>query len=200
MLVSLGNPSPARMEALAAQLADKPLTYPEVGATRHPDSMPAGYTHDRWSVRVGGDRRAYELGRDALTNWQSHRALGARLTPENPPLRPDQVVLFTIPTGPFQTLVPCRIVYVSEEDERFGFAYGTLPGHPERGEESFHIVRIPSGEVTFEIVAFSRPADLAVRLAGPVARWMQRRGTRTYLEGVRRYVEDHLPPHRSDGP
>jgi uncharacterized protein (UPF0548 family) len=35
--------------------------------------------------------------------------------------------------GPIR--VPCRVVYVLDEPERRGFAYGTLPGHPESGEE-----------------------------------------------------------------
>src|SRR5262249_59666945 len=38
------------------------------------------------------------------------------------------------------TVNVCRIVYVVEEDGpvvRYGFAYGTLPGHVECGEERF---------------------------------------------------------------
>jgi uncharacterized protein (UPF0548 family) len=34
-----------------------------------------------------------------------------------------------------------------------------LTGHPERGEEAFHVERSTDGEVTFGVVAFSRPAD-----------------------------------------
>ena len=36
----------------------------------------------------------------------------------------------------------CRIVYVIDEQgssERYGFAYGTLPDHMERGEERFTV-------------------------------------------------------------
>ena len=43
--------------------------------------------------------------------------------------------------GPVQMVVPCRIVSVFKEVDSFGFAYGTLPGHPERGEESFVLER-----------------------------------------------------------
>jgi uncharacterized protein (UPF0548 family) len=88
-------------------------------------------------------------------------------------------------------LVPCRIVAVTDDDQTFGFAYGTLPGHPERGEEAFHVHRSGGGEVTFEVVVFSRPADPLVRLSGPIGRWMQTRTTRGYLEGVRAYVDRH---------
>ena len=101
------------------------------------------------------------------------------------------MVVAAIPLGPVTAIVPCRIVYVTDETDRFGFAYGTLSGHPERGEESFHIVRTPSGQVTFEIVAFSRPSDLLVKLGRPAARLMQVRSSKRYLSGVRKYVDSH---------
>jgi uncharacterized protein (UPF0548 family) len=114
--------------------------------------------------------------------------LGAHLIPENPPLEVGQVVVLALPLGPLTVIAPCRIVYTTDEADRFGFAYGTLPGHPERGEESFHIVRIP-GKITFEIVAFSKPADPLVRLGGPIARFAQVQSTVKYLVGLRRYVD-----------
>lgn len=81
-------------------------------------------------------------------------------------------------------VIPCRVVYSADETGRAGFAYGTLPGHPEVGEEAFHVLRCPSGEVTFEVTAFSRPGDLVSRLAGPVGRVVQKSVTRRYLQSV----------------
>jgi uncharacterized protein (UPF0548 family) len=85
-------------------------------------------------------------------------------------------------------------VSVTDDESRYGFAYGTLPGHPERGEEAFHVVRTGDGEVSFEVVAFSRPADRLARLGSPIARLIQTRVTRGYLDGVRSYV---TAPHRT---
>ena len=46
----------------------------------------------------------------------------------------------------------CRIVAVVNEPDRFGFAYGTLGTHPQRGEESFIVTR--SGDASrFDVVA-----------------------------------------------
>jgi Domain of unknown function (DUF1990) len=76
---------------------------------------------------------------------------------------------------PFLALVaPCRIVSVVDEVTRWGFAYGTLPGHPEQGEEVFVVSIAPDETVRFEIVAFSRPADLLVRLSGSLNNWSER--------------------------
>lgn len=55
----------------------------------------------------------------------------------------------------------CRIVYVVDESgpiSRFGLAYGTLPGHVERGEERFMIEwNRGDNSVWYDILAFSRP-------------------------------------------
>jgi uncharacterized protein (UPF0548 family) len=84
---------------------------------------------------------------------------------------------------------PCRIVSVVDEQARWGFAYGTLSGHPEQGEEAF-VVSISADEtVRFEVVAFSRPGDPLVRLSGPIGRGIQEVGTNGYLRALRRYAD-----------
>ncbi len=175
-------------ERLVRGLTDERVTYPEVGATRDPSSLPVGYQHDLYSAPIGQGDRAFQRAKDALRNWQAHRHVGASLTPHNPKLVTDTVVVVTFHLGPLHVMVPCRIVYVTDEADRFGFAYGTLPGHPERGEESFHVRQGPYGGVTFDVVAFSRPAGCIARIGSPVVRAVQQRVSRGYLEGVRQYV------------
>ena len=77
----------------------------------------------------------------------------------------------------------CRITRVVDTETTFGFAYGTLPHHPEQGEEAFLVHRRDDGSVVFEIVAFSRPATLPTRLIGPLGRRLQRRSIERYLAG-----------------
>ena len=168
-------------------LADAPLTYREAGATVA-TALPAGYRHDRASVDVGEGEQAWTRAQDAIRRWEAHRHVGATLTPSEPPLVPETTVISTLKLGPLFVLAPCRIIYVTTEEDRFGFAYGTLPGHPERGEEAFHVVRADDGRVRFEITVFSRPADLFAQMGKPVANLLQRRVTRRYLEGVRGFV------------
>ncbi|MFC6343752.1 DUF1990 domain-containing protein, partial [Nocardioides hankookensis] len=84
--------------------------------------------------------------------------------------------------GPLR--VPCRVVYVVREPDRVGFAYGTLPGHPESGEERFEVARAADGTVTFEVTAFSRPATMLARLGGPIGRAVQDRITERYLNAA----------------
>jgi uncharacterized protein (UPF0548 family) len=77
----------------------------------------------------------------------------------------------------------CRVVATVEEPDEFGFAYGTLPMHPERGEESFIVRRLPGG-VLFTIRAASQPAHPLARLAPPVANLLRGRAVGRYLEAM----------------
>jgi uncharacterized protein (UPF0548 family) len=81
-------------------------------------------------------------------------------------------------------LAPCRVVTVVDEPHRQGFAYGSLPGHPERGEESLVLSLLDDQTVELTLVAFSRPALWWSRAAAPVTRWVQRRVTARYVAAL----------------
>ena len=77
-----------------------------------------------------------------------------------------------------------RVVYVTSEPGRAGFAYGTLPAHPERGEEAFHLVR-QGDRLLFRVRAFSQPRHPLARLGAPVSRILQVRVNQAYLKTMR---------------
>jgi len=61
---------------------------------------------------------------------------------------------------------------------KFGFAYGTLPNHAERGEERFSVEFHQADQyVWYDLYAFSQPNTLA-RLAYPFTRSLQKRFAR----------------------
>lgn len=165
--------------------ARESLTYPEPGGTRGND-LPIGYTHDRYSVPLGDG--VFETAKRGLREWRAHLDAGVSIFPRLPPIEPDTNLVLTFRTGPLFAIAACRIVYVSDEPDRFGFAYGTLPAHPETGEEAFIVERDGTDHVRFTITAFSRPASAITRLAKPLARLVQQRVTRQYLEALRMYV------------
>jgi uncharacterized protein (UPF0548 family) len=76
------------------------------------------------------------------------------------------------------SLNACRIVYVIEEKEalllkRYGFAFGTLPTHVERGEERFTVEWDRADDSVFhEVFALAHP--LAI-VGPPFVRLVQRR-------------------------
>ncbi|GHA88101.1 DUF1990 family protein [Streptomyces termitum] len=150
------------------------LTYPETGATRTPGALPAGYHHLRHSAVVGRGPAAFEAAAEAVTTWRMHRATGARVRADAGRAAPGVTLEVALGAGPFALGVPCRVVWVPEEEHRAGFAYGTLTGHPECGEESFLVELEPDGTVRFTVTAFSRPAVWYTRLAGPLVPPLQR--------------------------
>lgn len=79
---------------------------------------------------------------------------------------------------------PVRVVYVIDEVNRIGFAYGTLPGHPESGEESFIVEKHPDDSVWLTIRAFSRPSTWYFTALWPIVRLHQARFTRLYLRAL----------------
>lgn len=97
---------------------------------------------------------------------------------------PGDSVVLDIPFGPFHVTAPARVVYVVNELSRKGFAYGTLPGHPESGEESFIVEQTDDGSVWLEISAFSRPSNAFWWLVYPVLRLSQAYYTRRYFESL----------------
>ena len=184
-MLSLRPLNPTQLEALLAKARFASPTYKEIGDSRV-DVLPKGYHHVRMEERIG-DADAFELAATGLRTWVAHEGAGLRVYPKEPVAQGASVVAVTS-IGPMQMAAPCRIVAVFKEPDTFGFSYGTLPGHPESGEESF--VLELRGDATYFIVrAFSNPVDPLARLSGPIGRAVQRSVTRRYLSALRRFVE-----------
>jgi uncharacterized protein (UPF0548 family) len=186
----VGPASTIDLERILERASGEQPTYDELGATRG-DALPRGFRHDHHELRVGGSS-AFERAKEGLSRWEAHAGAGARVFPGTTVADGD-TVLVLLGSGPLQVIAPCRVVYVIDERERFGLAYGTLPGHPESGEESFVVQRNADGSTVFRITAFSRPATMVTRLGAPLTRSVQLRVTRRYLEALARYVARSSP-------
>jgi uncharacterized protein (UPF0548 family) len=164
----------------AAELQAAGYTYREVGQSQY--VLPAGYsTLTRSTVLKTGDLDAAGA---ALFGWEVQLRSGIRVEASAIRVAPGAVVVMRVGLGRLSVLAPCRVVYVIEEPDRRGFGYGTLPGHPESGEESFLLERLGNGEVVFTITAFSRPASTLAKLSGPASRAVQRAMTARYLRAL----------------
>ena len=162
-----------------SDLAARPWTYPERGGTA--DALPAGYRHLRRVRRIGHGRDRFEQAADAVMRYGMLRGAGLRVDATTEVAQVGTDVLGRL--GPF--LAPCRVVYVLDEPDHRGFAYGSLPGHAVRGEELFAVRYDPAdGGVYAEVAAFSQPATWWSRLGSPVLRVMQKVVTRRYLNAV----------------
>lgn len=162
-----------------SDLAGRAMTYPEVGATAA--DMPAGYRHVSAIRRIGHGRRRFEQAAESVLRYGMLRGAGLRVDATTEVARVGSDVLGRL--GPF--VAPCRVVYVIDDANRRGFAYGSLPGHAVRGEELFAVRYDPSdGAVYAEVVSFSQPATWWSRLGSPALRQAQSLVTRRYLSAV----------------
>jgi uncharacterized protein (UPF0548 family) len=162
-------------------LEELPLTYSEVGATASGE-LPRGYQHLSTSAQIGVGRERFEQAADALMRWGMQRGSGLRVQASSEIVEVSTVVLVTM-MGFLRA--PCRVVYVLDEPDIRGFAYGTLPGHPESGEERFAVRYDPNtSAVIAEVTAFSRPGTWWSKAGGPFVVIAQRIIARRYLRAV----------------
>jgi uncharacterized protein (UPF0548 family) len=145
------------------------LTYAEVGATRR-EPLPRGYHHLRYRTPIGTGGDVFAAAGEAVVTFGMHRATGVRVRTAAERAAPG--VRLTIGLGP--VAAPCEVVYTIDEPNRTGFGYGTLPGHQERGEESFVVERDEQDRVWFRVTAFSRAARWPAMLGGPLTELLQR--------------------------
>ena len=169
--------------------AQPDFTYAPVGGTRDADAQPAGYRALRGRRVVGTDEKDLAVAAAFVLGFGMQRALGLDPVAVSEVAIEGLTVALTVGAGPARLRAPVRVVYVVDEPDRQGFAYGTLPGHPERGEELFLVERTEEGVVA-EVRAFSRPAWSLLRVAGPAGRVAQRLAARRYLDACGRAVAD----------
>jgi uncharacterized protein (UPF0548 family) len=140
---------------------------------------PPGFVVDHTRIELGRGQATFDAAVAALGHWKQF-ALGWMETwPADVPLEPGQNVAILARIMGLWWLNACRVVYRVDDEgpiRSFGFAYGTLPGHAEMGEERFVIEwDRAKDEVAFDILAHSRPRHILAKIGYPLVRRMQKR-------------------------
>ncbi len=176
-MLFLRRPKVEAIQAFLASQARLDLTYSAVGATA--TKPPAGYVVDHTRSKLGQGRKVFDAAKASLERWQQFRLGWLEACPEDTPIREGQVVAILARSIGLWWLNACRIVAVVDEGgpvRRFGFAYGTLPDHAGSGEERFLVEWDREDDsVWYDILAFSRPRHVLVRLGYPWVRRVQKR-------------------------
>ena len=187
--MAVGRPTEAQLDAMLARLAGRAVTYDHVGSTMQPDG---GGRPRYWkaSLDVGRGRGDFERAVLGLHRWAAHRHIGATVHPPDASLVEGCDLVVMLKVGPFTALAPDRVVAVVEEPDRVAFAYGTLPGHPEIGEENFAVTLEPDETVRCTIGVDAKPANVVMWIGAPVVKRMQRQALHGYLAGIAAFVAD----------
>jgi uncharacterized protein (UPF0548 family) len=179
------QPSEEEIRRFVSSQRDLPFSYEQVGATQ--SEPPRGYNVDHNRIKLGLGKETYARAVAALRMWQQFDLGWVTVVPAGQPVDVGTVVAVQAKVFGLWWLNAARIVYVVDEQReqrvRYGFAYGTLPDHVERGEERFMIewLKEKDNSVWYDIYAFSRPKHPLTKIGYPITRALQRRFVRDSL-------------------
>ncbi len=187
-MVRLFKPSPANIAQFIAREEPLDFNYPMVGATRTA-SVPPNFDVDKNLFLLGAGPEAWEAAKLAVQQWVMFPVPWTQIEPSQAPIQTNQTIAMLARVMGMWWINSCRIVYVIDEPNRFGFAYGTLPGHAEQGEELFLVERDDTGKVYYRLEAFSRPRHLLARLTYPLPRVFQKKFQRDSKAAMVQFVQ-----------
>src|ERR1041384_1039547 len=184
------RPSQSRIDDFLAQSRQLPLSYQPIGIA---GVAPSGVRIDEVRCTLGQGPKIFTSAREALLRWRQFDLGWVELFPRGAPIETGTVVAVMINHLGFWSLHGCRIVYMVGDGDsatQFGFAYGTLTNHAERGEEIFEVSIDPaSQEVSYRIRAASKPRAALARAGYPFTRALQARFRRDSLMAMQRAIE-----------
>ena len=175
-MLSLQKPTVDLISRFLTSQAKLDFSYPAVGATA--GTTPAGYVVDHTRIKLGEGESDFLAAKAALQRWEQFRLGWVDVWSPKTPIQAGEVVAVMGHAGGFWWSNACRIVYVVDESKpirKYGFAYGTLPDHIQSGEERFLIEWDQvENSVWYDVLAFSRPNQLLIRLGYSLVRRKQK--------------------------
>jgi uncharacterized protein (UPF0548 family) len=185
----ISEPSEQDAVQFVSSQRNLPFTYAEVGATNA--TPPSSYKVDHNRIRLGEGEAAYRRAVEALKSWRQFDLGWLSIVPPGVAVEVGTTVAVKARAFGTWSLNATRVIYVIDEPRRWGFAYGTLPDHVERGEERFLIEWLDDDSVWYDILAFSRPQHPLVKLSFPLARMLQKRFARESLARMKLAMDFH---------
>lgn len=190
----LRKPAERQVQDIIAAHRDLPFSYPEIGATR--TTPPQGYNVDHNRGQLGVGEFCFKQAVLAIRGWKQFNLGWVQALPADTPVEVNAAVGVLARHLGFWSFNVSRIVYVIDEHwpiEKFGFAYGTLATHLERGEERFTVEwHRDDDSVWYDILAFSRPNKALVKFGSAYARRLQRRFAQDSLKAMTKEVRSEI--------
>ena len=177
-MLTLRRPTQSALAAMIEFNRSKPLSYREGLLNRVSEER--WWFVDRHRETVGHGVADFEDACEALRQWAQFCRPWALPAQPPAPIRIGETVGYSARGLGIWWSYCCRIVDTFDTRDadtwRFGFDYGTIRGHPERGEERFVVTHNPaSGQVWLELFAMSRPGRWFMWFGLPFGRRMQAR-------------------------
>lgn len=175
---------------MAEQSQERPKTLTHPLSPRWLE-RPDDYRHFESAYFVGHGKDTFEHCAEELLHWEVKIRSGFDIEVDGdrsarpPRVEPGQEPTIRVRLGPFRLPEPSRVIDVFEEEDRCGFTYGTKPGHPITGEESFILIRTADDRVFLVLRSVSRAGAGVWRCAEPLVRLAQVFYRRRYGKALR---------------
>ena len=192
-MFSFRKPSSETIQRFLDEQKKCEFTYSAIGCTEN--TPPAGFLVDHTRVKLGDGEQAFNDARASIRRWEHFQLGWVESSSCDITLEHGQVVGVLAKVFGLWCLNACRIVSVidsaTSDLHRFGFVYGTLPGHVECGEERFLVEWNQSDDsVWYDILAFSRPHHVLARIGYPIVRRLQKKFARDSAAVMQRDVRN----------
>lgn len=182
----LQQPSDQQIRSFLSAQQQSQFSYGPLGLAR--GSAPVGYNFDHNRVQLGTGPAVFDAAVAAIRRWKMFDVDWMRLCWDDTLIEAGSNVAILVRHLGFWSINACRIVYVINEPERFGFAYGTLTEHAEIGEEQFMVEwNRKDDTVWYDLTAVSKPRLIA-RFGYPYARKLQKKFARDSKHAMQRAV------------
>lgn len=192
-MLTLHRPDETALAALVVRSREHPLSYP-AGLLDRVESEHYWFV-DRHREIIGHGAADFERAKGALGQWTQFNQ------PWTAPARPLADIDVDVTAGYTAKAVGlwwsycCHILQViddaDESEQRFGFVYGTVRGHAERGEERFLVTHdLTTGDVTYQLFAMSRPGRWFTWCGLPIGRLTQAKFRRGSSAAMRAFIAD----------
>lgn len=198
-MIWLTKPTPEDIARLTHQLHALPLSY-EPGLLERLDDeteLPRhlrGWFIDRFETEIGHGENDFVAAREALRRWAQFDRDWLVLANDPAPIEEGATVGYAARVLGTWWGYGCRILEVIDEPTQFGFIYGTIQGHAERGEERFLIQQNADGRVVYSLFAMSRPGRWFSWPGMPIARRAQGQFRPSSANAMRRAVAAAATP------
>ncbi|MFK7818608.1 MAG: DUF1990 family protein [Planctomycetaceae bacterium] len=195
-MITLQEPTGQAISDYLVSLADAPFNYDAIGCVKR--GTPSGFVRDESVLRLGSGEAAFESACDGIRSWTNFPKTMVSMVRLSDAIEVGTTVAVVCYAAGVWTANPARILATHDEVcgdvRKFGFTYGTLAGHVERGEERFCIEwDLASDQVTYRIIAVSRPSHPFCWIAYPYARRMQAKFRQLSGEAMQAFVADRVP-------
>ncbi|HZT35622.1 MAG TPA: DUF1990 domain-containing protein [Nitrososphaera sp.] len=179
-MFTLSKPSGQLLEKIIQQESQSAPAYQEIALTRDGRTPSSGYRTHEIAVKLAEGEASFEVACDAMRAWKHFPSCGILLYPSTPVIEEGTNLIVCARHIFLWSINACRIIYIIDEStsdkRRFGYGYGTLPIHSERGEERFLLEwERQSNAVTYQILAFSAANHMLVSIFWPLAKVIQDR-------------------------